>query len=108
MEPWIDRLCETLVKRFDLDPKLLEQITTKIEIAAKKEVPENKEGRKEDEGQEEPILSAHPYDYPPLSLIKGLCLLSHLFFPLISLCCFVSVDRWFPYIPDHSLRAHVT
>lgn len=71
MEPWIDRLCETLVKRFNLDPKLLEQITTKIEIAAKKDVPENREGRKEDEGQEEPILSAHPYDYPPLSLIKG-------------------------------------
>ncbi|RCN28050.1 flavodoxin, partial [Ancylostoma caninum] len=89
VEPWIEELFKALVKRFDLDVGVLSRLTTKVEIAQKREVeePDSKNQATADEKKEvdevesnkgridqepsEPILSPHPYEYPEVSLIKG-------------------------------------
>ncbi|EYB98386.1 hypothetical protein Y032_0131g1595 [Ancylostoma ceylanicum] len=88
VEPWIEELFKALVKRFDLDVSVLSRLTTKVEIAQKREVEEadsknqsaaaekeieEVDGKKGSIDQEpsEPILSPHPYEYPDVSLIRG-------------------------------------
>ncbi|KAK6047870.1 flavodoxin, partial [Cooperia oncophora] len=74
VEPWIEKLFQVLVKRFNLNPEVLQQLTTKIEFAEKKEDPKKvgvENGEDPTPEQSRPFLSPQPYEYPQVSLIKG-------------------------------------
>ncbi|CAJ0608653.1 unnamed protein product [Cylicocyclus nassatus] len=80
VEPWIERLFQALLKRYDLSESVLSRLTSKIAIAEKKDATiEEKKGREEMvdvtksfiEESSEPMLIADPYDYPEVSLIRG-------------------------------------
>ncbi|KAJ1360129.1 FAD binding domain [Parelaphostrongylus tenuis] len=72
VEPWIERLFEALITRFNLNVDVLKRLTTKIEIPEKKELPDVVNDQNVLESKTAvPILAPQPYDYPPLSLISG-------------------------------------
>nr|CDJ87777.1 Flavodoxin nitric oxide synthase and FAD-binding and Oxidoreductase FAD NAD(P)-binding domain containing protein [Haemonchus contortus] len=71
VEPWIENLFQVLVKRFNLNPDVLQQLNSKVEIAEKREVPEKVSSEGVTSQKPRPILSPQPYRYPEISLIKG-------------------------------------
>ncbi|XGW11664.1 hypothetical protein V3C99_012834 [Haemonchus contortus] len=71
VEPWIESLFQVLVKRFNLNPDVLQQLNSKVEIAEKREVPEKVNSEGVTSKQPKPILSPQPYKYPEVSLIRG-------------------------------------
>ncbi|PIO55812.1 flavodoxin, partial [Teladorsagia circumcincta] len=71
VEPWIEKLFQVLVQRFNLNPEVLQRLTSKIEIAVKREVPEKVDDGDVNSKQPKLILSPEPYEYPQHSLIRG-------------------------------------
>ncbi|PIO57941.1 hypothetical protein TELCIR_20638, partial [Teladorsagia circumcincta] len=54
-----------------LNPEVLQRLTSKIEIALKREVPEKVDDGDVNSKQPKLILSPDPYEYPQFSLIRG-------------------------------------
>ncbi|KAK5980782.1 Methionine synthase reductase [Trichostrongylus colubriformis] len=71
VEPWIEKLFQVLVKRFNLNPEVLQRLSAKVEIAPKREVEAKPDEEKASSELPEKILTAHPYEYPQISLIRG-------------------------------------
>ncbi|VDM52672.1 unnamed protein product [Angiostrongylus costaricensis] len=71
VEPWIEKLFEALITRFNLDVDMLKRLTTKIEIPEKKQLIDGIGDNVLESREAAPMLTAQLYDYPPHSLISG-------------------------------------
>uniref|UniRef100_A0A0K0DGC8 Methionine synthase reductase n=1 Tax=Angiostrongylus cantonensis TaxID=6313 RepID=A0A0K0DGC8_ANGCA len=71
VEPWIEKLFEALITRFNLDVDVLKRLTAKIEIPEKKQLVGDIGDEVLESREALPMLTAQRYDYPPHSLISG-------------------------------------